>query len=140
MTTFRNLTKESPRSPRNRLAGYALMARMIDKGRASIEGNVGEYHYACPLDQMLFEFKGVKTDEVKKLLGSGATDEHAARYDSSRCRAASGTGSPKNARTFSGAPTSSSSRGPSCSVRSAASRNDCSQNRCRPLRSPAGSC
>jgi hypothetical protein len=47
---------------------------MIDKGRASIEGNVGEYHYACPLDQMLFEFKGVKAEEVKKLLGSGATD------------------------------------------------------------------
>jgi hypothetical protein len=74
MTTSKNLTKESPRSPRYRLAGYALMARMIDKGRASIEGNVGEYHYACPLDQMLFEFKGVKADEVKKLLGSGATD------------------------------------------------------------------
>jgi hypothetical protein len=75
MTISKNLTKESPRSPRNRLAGYALMARMIDKGRASIEGNVGEYHYACPLDQMLFEFKGVKADEVKKLLSSGATDD-----------------------------------------------------------------
>src|SRR6478672_2473910 len=75
MATSKNLTKESPRSPRNRLAGYALMARMIDKGRASIEGNAGEYHYACPLDQMLFEFKGVKADEVKKLLGSEATDD-----------------------------------------------------------------
>jgi Domain of unknown function (DUF5069) len=75
MTTSKDLTKISPRSPRDRLAGYALMARMIDKGRASIEGNAGEYHYACPLDQMLFEFKGVKDDEVKKLLGSGATDD-----------------------------------------------------------------
>jgi hypothetical protein len=75
MTTSRNLTKESPRSPRDRLAGYAWMARMIDKGRASIEGNAGDYHYGCPLDQMLFEFKGVKDDEVKKLLSSGATDE-----------------------------------------------------------------
>ena len=51
------------------------MARMIDKGRADIAGTVGEYHYACPLDQMLFEFKGVKADEVKKLLASGATDD-----------------------------------------------------------------
>jgi hypothetical protein len=75
MTTARNLTLEPPRSPRHRLSGYALMARMIDKGRASIEGHVGEYHYACPLDQMLFEFKGVKSEEVKKLLGSGATDD-----------------------------------------------------------------
>ena len=53
------------------------MARMIDKGRADIAGTVGEYHYACPLDQMLFEFKGVKTDEVKKLLASGAIDDQA---------------------------------------------------------------
>lgn len=75
MNTSKNLTKEAPRSPRNRLGDYALMARMIDKGRADIAGNVGEYHYACPLDQMLFEFKGVKADEVKKLLASGATDE-----------------------------------------------------------------
>jgi hypothetical protein len=75
MTTSKNLTKESPRSPRDRLAGYALMARMIDKGRASIQGKAGEYHYGCPLDQMLFEFKGVKDDEVKKLLSSGATDD-----------------------------------------------------------------
>jgi hypothetical protein len=74
-TTAKNLTKEAPRSPRNRLGGYALMARMIDKGRADLEGNVGEYHYACPLDRMLFEFKGVQADEVRKLLGSGASDD-----------------------------------------------------------------
>jgi hypothetical protein len=73
--TPRDLTKQPPRSPRKRLGGYALMARMIDKGRADLQGNVGEYHFACPLDQMLFEFKGVKDEEVKKLLGSDATDE-----------------------------------------------------------------
>jgi hypothetical protein len=75
MYTAKNLTKESPRSPRYRLSNYALMARMIDKGRADLQGNVGEYHFACPLDQMLFEFKGVNADEVKKLLASGAADE-----------------------------------------------------------------
>ena len=80
MNTSKNLTKEPPRSPRSRLAGYALMARMIDKGRASIEGNAGEYHYACPLDQMLFEFKGVEAGEVKNLLGSGATDDEVAAW------------------------------------------------------------
>jgi len=74
-TTAKNLTKEAPRSPANRLGGYSIMARMIDKGRATISGDVGEYHFACPLDQMLFEFKGVKDEEVKKLLASGATDE-----------------------------------------------------------------
>jgi hypothetical protein len=75
MNTAKSLTKEPPRSPRSRLGGYALMARMIDKGRADLEGTVGEYHYACPLDQMLFEFKGVNADQVRKVLASGATDE-----------------------------------------------------------------
>jgi Domain of unknown function (DUF5069) len=75
MYTAKNLTKEPPRSPRYRLSNYALMARMIDKGRADLQGNVGEYHFACPLDQMLFEFKGVNADEVKKLLASDAADE-----------------------------------------------------------------
>jgi hypothetical protein len=79
----KDLTKQPPRSPRNRLGGYALMARMIDKGRADLQGNVGEYHYACPLDQMLFDFKGVEADEVKKLLGSGATDEQIVSWFSS---------------------------------------------------------
>jgi hypothetical protein len=66
------------------------MARMIDKGRASIEGTAGEYHYACPLDQMLFEFKGVKDDEVKKLLSSGATDDEVVNWFNSH-------GTPKTA-------------------------------------------
>jgi hypothetical protein len=75
MNTSKNLTKEAPRSPRNRLGNYALLARATDKGRAAIAGTAGEYHFACPLDQMLFEFKGVQADDVKKLLASGATDE-----------------------------------------------------------------
>jgi hypothetical protein len=80
MNTAKNLTKVPPRSPRDRLGNYALLARMIDKGRAAIAGTVGEYHYACPLDQMLLEFKGVQADEVKKLLASGATDEQAVTW------------------------------------------------------------
>lgn len=84
MNTSKNLTKEAPRSPRNRLGDYALLARMIDKGRADLQGQVGEYHFACPLDQMLCEFKGVKADEVKKLLGSGATDEQVVTWFSTQ--------------------------------------------------------
>ena len=48
---------------------------MADKGRATLVGVAGEYHFACPLDQMLFGFKGVEADTVKSLLASGATDE-----------------------------------------------------------------
>jgi Domain of unknown function (DUF5069) len=79
-TTAKNLTTEAPRSPRNRLGGYAIMGRMIDKGRAVIADTAGEYHFACPLDQMLFGFKEVKDDEVKKLLASGATDEQVVNW------------------------------------------------------------
>ena len=75
MSTFKNLTQEPPRSPRTRLGDYALAARMADKGRATHHGVVGEYHFACPLDQMLFSFKGVQADDVKSLLASGATDQ-----------------------------------------------------------------
>jgi len=75
MSTPKNLTKEPPRSPRNHLGNYAIMARMIDKCRADLGGVVGEYHYACPLDQMLLGFKGVDAGDVKKLISSGATDE-----------------------------------------------------------------
>jgi hypothetical protein len=75
MASAKDLTKEAPRSPRSRLGDYALMARMIDKGRATLNGTVGEYHYACPLDQMLFTYKGVRADDVKALLASGVNDE-----------------------------------------------------------------
>jgi hypothetical protein len=71
----KNLTREAPRSPRQRLGGYALMARMIDKGRATIAGTAGEYHFDCPVDNMLFGFKGVKGDEVREVLASGASDQ-----------------------------------------------------------------
>jgi hypothetical protein len=90
MNTTKDLTKEAPRSPRNRLGDYALLARMIDKGRADLEGKAGEYHFACPLDQMLCAFKGVTTDEVKKLLASGATDAQALAWFN-------GHGTPKTA-------------------------------------------
>lgn len=51
------------------------MARMIDKGRATINGTNGEYHFDCPVDNTLFGFKGVKGEEVRQLLASGASDE-----------------------------------------------------------------
>ena len=80
MSSAINLTVEPPRSPRTRLSGYPLMARMIDKGRATLAGTAGEYHFACPLAQMLFQFKGVDAGDVRTLLGSGATDEAIATW------------------------------------------------------------
>ena len=75
MSTVKNLTKEAPRSPRTRLGNYAILARSLDKGRATLQGQAGDYHFDCPLDNFLFGFKEVKGDEVKQQLIAGATDE-----------------------------------------------------------------
>jgi len=63
--TARDLTKQAPHSPRERIAGFVIANRTIDKCRASIAGTLGEYHYDCPLDNMLFSFKGINGDQFK---------------------------------------------------------------------------
>src|SRR5438093_2359815 len=80
MNTAKDLTKEPARSPRIRIGGYALLARMADKGRATLNGTAGEYHFDCPVDNLLFRFKGVKGTDVKPLLASGASDEQIAAW------------------------------------------------------------
>ena len=69
-----DLTKQAPRSPRVRLGGYAILPRMLDKGRATIAGKHGEYHYACPLDQRLLDFLGLDPEALKKQLAEGKGD------------------------------------------------------------------
>jgi hypothetical protein len=69
-----DLTQHPPRSPRVRLGGYAILPRMLDKGRATIGGKNGEYHYACPLDQRFLEFTGINSDSLKEQLAAGKGD------------------------------------------------------------------
>ena len=61
----RDLTKQAPHSPRERIAGFAIASRTVDKCRASITGKLGEYHYDCPLDNMLFSFKGINGEQFQ---------------------------------------------------------------------------
>src|ERR1035438_293740 len=61
----RDLTKQAPHSPRERIAGFAIASRAVDKCRASLTGKLGEYHYDCPLDNMLFSFKGINGGQFK---------------------------------------------------------------------------
>jgi hypothetical protein len=69
-----DLTQRPPRSPRVRLGGYVILARCLDKGRATLAGKNGEYNFACPLDQRFFEFAGVNADDLKKQLALGKAD------------------------------------------------------------------
>jgi hypothetical protein len=61
----RDLAKVAPRSPRERLGGFVIAGRAIDKCRATLAGTPGEYHYDCPLDNLLFSFKGITGDQFK---------------------------------------------------------------------------
>jgi len=70
-----DLTKRPPRSPRARLGGYALLSRVIDKGRASVAGTNGEYNYNCPLDQRFFAFVGVDAEAFKQQIAAGKGDK-----------------------------------------------------------------
>ena len=78
--TAKDLSKEAPSSPRVRVGGYVILSRMTDKGRALLNGTLSDYHFDCPLDNYLFGFKGVKGDEVKEQLQSGASDEEIAAW------------------------------------------------------------
>ncbi len=69
-----DLTKRPPRSPRIRLGGYVLLPRMLDKGRAEIAGQVGEYKYNCPLDQRFVDFVGIDPAALRDQLAAGKGD------------------------------------------------------------------
>ncbi len=70
-----DLSQQPPRSPSVRIRDYAILARVIDKCRAQIAGTLGEYHYNCPLDNILFNFKGVIAEEFKREVRRATGDE-----------------------------------------------------------------
>ena len=69
-----DLTQRPPRSARVRLGGYAILPRMLDKGRAVIAGKQGEFKYACPLDQEFLNFVGIDPDKLREQLKAGKGD------------------------------------------------------------------
>ncbi len=79
-STAPDLTQQPPRSPRVRVGGYVILGRTTDKCRALLNGNIGDYHYDCPLDNMLFSFAGVKGDALKEQVQSGASDDAIVRW------------------------------------------------------------
>ncbi len=69
-----DLTQRPPRSVRCRLGGYAILPRMIDKGRAEIAGKNGEFNYNCPLDQHVVNFIGFDPAALREQLAAGNGD------------------------------------------------------------------
>lgn len=81
-----DLTKRPPRSPRVRLGGYVILPRMLDKGRATIAGKNGEYHFACPLDQRFLEFVRIDPGALKKELAKGKGDGEMLKWINARSK------------------------------------------------------
>jgi hypothetical protein len=69
-----DLTQRPPRSPRVRLGGYAMLARVLDKARASLVGKAGDYKYGNPMDQHFFAFTGIAQDALLEEVKTGAGD------------------------------------------------------------------
>jgi hypothetical protein len=71
----RDLAKQAPHSPRERLAGFVIATRAVDKCRASLAGTSGEYRYDSPLDNLLFAFKGITGEQFKAAVQAAANYE-----------------------------------------------------------------
>jgi hypothetical protein len=76
----RDLTKQAPHSPRERLAGFAIASRAVDKCRASVRGRLGEYHYDCPLNNRLFSFKGITGGQFKTAVQAAKNHEEVSTW------------------------------------------------------------
>ena len=73
-TFFIDLTQRPPRSFRARLGNYVILARMLDKGRATLARKNGEYKYNSGTDQHLVKFLGFDPDALLKELATGKGD------------------------------------------------------------------
>ncbi len=73
-TTSIDLTQRPPRSFRVRLGGYVILARMLDKGRATLAKKNGEYNYNSTTDQRVVQFLGFDPDALLKELAAGKGD------------------------------------------------------------------
>ena len=71
---FIDLTERPPRSFRLRLDGFVILARMIDKGRATLCKKNGEYIYNSPTDQHLVRFLGFDAEALLNELAAGKGD------------------------------------------------------------------
>ncbi len=69
-----DLTQRSPRSPRVRLGGYAMLPRVLDKARASLSGTAGDYKYGNPMDQHFFGFTRITPAALLEQVKTGAGD------------------------------------------------------------------
>ena len=75
-----DLTKEFPRSVHAKWQGIVQLGRTIDKGKAVAHGNVGEYHYNCPMDQAVFGFLNIDHEALMTTIKNAKSDAEIEAY------------------------------------------------------------
>jgi len=82
-----DLRKGPPRSPHDKLGGYVIAARCLDKCRAFLAGQNGEYNFhPCGLAAFLWDFTGITPDAFKEFVATGASDEEVGAWLRSRSK------------------------------------------------------
>jgi hypothetical protein len=69
-----DLTTSYPRSVKDKIAGVVMIARTADKAKAKAHGNIGEYHYNCPMDVAVFGFLGMDHEKFLKVVTDAKSD------------------------------------------------------------------
>lgn len=75
-----DLTKEYPRSVYSKWQGVVQLGRTVDKGKAVAHGNIGEYHYNCPMDQAVFAFLGMDHEQLLDAIKRAKSDAEIETY------------------------------------------------------------
>jgi hypothetical protein len=69
-----DLTKDYPRSVRDKWQGVVMLGRAVDKGRATAAGTNGEYNFDCPMDQAVFGFLGIDANQLLDVIKKSDND------------------------------------------------------------------
>ncbi|MBN4054782.1 DUF5069 domain-containing protein [Nitrospira defluvii] len=76
----KDLSKEYPRSPREKIAGYVIAARCLDKCRAYLVGTLHDYEFNCKLDRMFFDLTAINVIAFMEFVATGADDDEVAGW------------------------------------------------------------
>lgn len=74
-----DLTRNYPRSMKEKIAGIAGLARLLDKAKAKTHGNLGDYTIDRPMDTAVFDFLGIDVTQLLDVVerSSGDAEVHA---------------------------------------------------------------
>lgn len=75
-----DLTKTYPRSVHEKWQGIVQLGRTIDKGKAAAHGDIGEYHYNCPMDQAVFAFLGIDHEALLEVIKNAKSESEIESY------------------------------------------------------------